>query len=158
MRIPVALVLVLLLLLPVSGFGAGEQYKDPFLAASLSWFMPGLGQAYTGNTLKGVAFWVIDRGLFWGAVLNYADFSIKLEKDIGLSVSIRKRDNLSKGRVWLSAGLAAGFVVFHLFNVIDAANDAHAWNQQRFMRSLNQGGVTVVPLASGTAIGYAFPF
>lgn len=153
-----ALLLVVLLLVPAVLSADNGQYKDPFLSAALSWFMPGLGQMYTGNTLKGALFWTIDRGLLWGAILSYADFSLKLEKDIGLSISIQKRSDLSTGRKWLSAGLALSFVVFHLYNVIDAADDAHQWNQRAFMRSLKKGGVTVVPLSSGTALGYSFSF
>ena len=119
------------------------ERKDPFFAAALSWFIPGLGQVYVGKPLKGGLYWLIDNTLFWTAVLNIAHVDIGLERDIGFRFAIRARENLSSARIWTSVGLGLCYLVFHIYNVLDAADDASVHNQRILMQEMRQDGLSL---------------
>jgi hypothetical protein len=119
------------------------ERKDPFFAAALSWFIPGLGQVYLGKPLKGGLYWLIDNALFWTAVLNVAHVDFGLERDIGFRFSIRARDNLGSARIWTSVGLGLCYVAFHIFKVLDAAEDASEHNQRLLMQEIRRDGLSL---------------
>lgn len=122
---------------------AWPERKDPFFSAALSWFVPGLGQAYVGKPLKGGVYWLIDNAIFWTAVLNIAHVDIGFERDIGFRFAIRARDNLSSARIWTSIGLGLCYLAFHLYNVLDAAEDASIHNQRILLQEMRQSGVSL---------------
>jgi len=134
------------------------ERKDPFLAAALSWFVPGLGQLYVGRPLEGGIYWLVDNALFWSAVLNVADVDFGLERDIGVRFAIRMRENLSSARIWTSVGLGLCYLAFHIYNVLDAADDAHAHNQRLLLREMKQEGLSFRIGPELTGVGYAIPF
>lgn len=147
----------------VTAAGADQSWpwperKDPFFAAALSWFVPGLGQLYVGRPLEGGVYWLVDNALFWGAVLNIAEVDFGLERDIGVRFAIRMRENLSSARIWTSVGLGLCYLAFHIYNVLDAADDAHAHNQRLLLREMKQEGLSFRIGPELTGVGYAIPF
>ena len=75
----VVLVIFTLLLVPVLSHAENEHVKlrkDPILAGALSWYVPGLGQMYSGAFLKGAAFFVIEQALLVGTVLSFAELNL----------------------------------------------------------------------------------
>jgi hypothetical protein len=134
------------------------ERKDPFFAAALSWFVPGLGQAYVGKPLKGACYWVIDNALFWGAILSVARLDVGLERDIGFRFAVRMRENLTPARVWTSVGLGVSWLAFHIYTVISAAEDANAHNQKILMREMQRDGLAleITPTMGGMSWSYAF--
>ena len=145
--------------------GAAEPYerlfqerKDPFFAAALSWFVPGSGQIYVGKPLKGACFWLADNALFWGAIFTVARIDLGLEKDIGFRFAVQMREKLPPARVWTAVGLGVGWLAFHIYAVISAADDASAHNQQILMREMQRDGLAleITPTMGGMSWSYAF--
>ncbi|HOG65030.1 MAG TPA: hypothetical protein PLD82_06295 [Spirochaetota bacterium] len=120
------------------------ERKDPFFAAALSWFIPGLGQLYVGKPLKGGLYWLIDNTLFWTAILNVAHVDLGLERDIGFRFAIRARENLSSARIWTSVGVGLCYLAFHIYNVLDAADDAEHHNQEILLREMRRDGLSLI--------------
>ena len=120
------------------------ERKDPFFAAALSWFIPGLGQLYVGKPLKGGLYWLIDNTLFWTAVLNVAHVDFGFERDIGFRFAIRARENLSSARIWTSVGVGLCYLAFHIYNVLDAADDAEHHNQEILLREMRRDGLSLI--------------
>ncbi len=94
--------------------------KDPFLAGVLSWYMPGLGQFYAGKYLKGSIFWAVENTLFISALLTVADLNFSVNEEIGFQFSIKPKETISKKQKTIGITLAASYVIFHIYNVIDA--------------------------------------
>ena len=132
------------------------QKKDPFLAAALSWFVPGAGQFYVDKPLKGSIYWLVDNALFWGTILNIAD--IKIETDVGFSVSLRIKRNLSSGRIIATVGLGVAYIAFHLFNVFDAVSDVNSYNQKIFLQELKKEGLSLDMRPQNYGIKYLVRF
>jgi len=65
-KLTVVFVIGTILLVPVLTHADNDyakSRKDPILAGALSWYVPGLGQMYSGAFLKGAAFFVIEEAL-----------------------------------------------------------------------------------------------
>lgn len=154
-----AVVLILLLVALVQAPAAyGELPKDPFLAAAFSWFVPGLGQTYVGDPVKGGVFWAVDNLLFWGTILNIADIKLELVGDFGFSFSVHFKKEPSSARVWTTVGLGLCYLAFHIYNVIDASEDAHRHNRRLFLKQLKQEGFSLRldPYLTGVAWSLRF--
>ena len=103
--------------------------KDPILAAALSWYIPGLGQFYSGAYLKGALFWAVESSLLVAALMPFVELKLDVTGNVGIGVNIKSRDNIlesNEGRVSLALGLALAAV--HLINVIDAVDTARQYN------------------------------
>ncbi|GMT49067.1 MAG: hypothetical protein IEMM0008_0606 [bacterium] len=114
--------------------------KDPFLAGALSFYNPGLGQFYVGDTESGMLFWVGENILFFSALLMVTDISFKLKKDFGFEFKIKQKSNLSDGKVATAIGLGIGFLFLHIYNIIHAVDAAKDYNRQleeRFLSNSN---------------------
>ena len=110
----------------------GEAYvrKDPILAAALSWYIPGLGQLYSGAIIKGALFWVVENSLLVAAVMPFAELKLDVTGNIGVGVNLRSKDNIfesNEQRVALALGIALAIV--HIVNVIDAVNTTRDYNR-----------------------------
>ena len=134
MKKTVALILTLLLFgIPALGFGyEAETYvrKDPILAAALSWYIPGLGQLYSGSAVKGALFWVVENSLLVAAVMPFAELKLDVTGNIGIGVNLKSKDTIfesNEQRVALALGLA--LAVVHIVNVIDAVNTTRTYNK-----------------------------
>jgi TM2 domain-containing membrane protein YozV len=134
------------------------ERKDPFFAAALSWFVPGLGQLYVHEPLKAVCFWTLDTSLLWGAVLTVATLDIGLERDIGFHFAVRMRENLSRTRVLVSVGLGVCWLVFHVYQVIAAADSAIEHYQNILLREMQRDGLAleILPGMGGVSWSHAF--
>ncbi len=104
--------------------------KDPFLAGALSFYNPGLGQYYVGDTESGMLFWAGENILFFSALLMVTDISFKLKKDFGFEFKIEQKSNLSDGRIATAIGLGVGFLFLHIYNIIHAVNGAKDFNKR----------------------------
>ncbi|UCB47217.1 MAG: hypothetical protein JSV25_07345 [Spirochaetota bacterium] len=104
--------------------------KDPILAAALSWYIPGLGQLYSGAYLKGILFWVVENSLLIAALMPFAELKLDVTGNVGIGVDLKSRDNIlesNTGRVSLALGIALAAV--HLINVIDAVDTTRQYNR-----------------------------
>lgn len=126
--------LIMLLLLILSGGSAFSaetvSRKDPLLAGVLSWYMPGLGQFYAGQYLKGSIYWVVENTLFVSAVLTIADLNFSVNKDIGFQFSIKPKKYVSKRDKTIAITLGVSYCAFHVFNVIDAIRTTAGLNRE----------------------------
>ncbi len=116
------IIIILLVLLIFSQKGSSEviKRKDPLLAGVLSWYMAGLGQIYAGEYVKGTVFWVIDYTLYISAILTVADINFSANKDIGFQINIKPKEYISAKQKTIAISLSVGYVVFHIYNIIDA--------------------------------------
>ncbi len=133
------IILILIILIPAFACGADNrdenasfERKNPFLAGILSWYHPGLGQFYVGETGKGTFFWITENVLLFATILNIADIKFSLKRDIGFEFKIRLKSNPSIGRITATAILGVLFIALHIYNVIDAINSARVYNQKLF--------------------------
>ena len=110
------------------------QRKNPFLAGAFSWFHPGLGQFYVGESKKAIAFWLTENILLFAVVLNIADIKIGIKKDFGFDFAIRLKKNPSTTRLITTVGMGLLLIAIHIYNVIDAINSAQLYNQKLFER------------------------
>lgn len=125
-------IVLLLLLLPALSYSA-DQYtfsrKDPILAGALSWYVPGLGQIYSGAFLKGVAFFVVEEALLIGTVLTFAELKLDVTGSIDIGLNIKSKE--SPGRKEQRKGIILGvsFIIIHFVDVIDAVNTTRKYNR-----------------------------
>lgn len=105
------------------------QKKNPFLAGALSFYNPGLGQLYVGDTTKGILFWASENILLFSALFISMDIKLNLKKDFGFEFSIKKKNNLSIERKITSISLGTFFIIIHIINIIDAINSAQNYNK-----------------------------
>jgi TM2 domain-containing membrane protein YozV len=111
-----------------------QDRKNPFLAGIFSWYHPGLGQFYVGETRKATLFWITENVLFFSLVLNIADIKIGIKRDIGFEFSIKLKKNPSTLRIASTVGLGLLLIAVHIYNIIDAINSAQEYNQKMFAR------------------------
>lgn len=104
--------------------------KDPFLAGALSFYNPGLGQFYSGESEKGMLFWLGENVLFFSSLLIVTDFTFNFKGDFGVEIKIKQKKNLSDERIITSIGLGVAFLVVHFFNIMDAVDSAKNYNKK----------------------------
>lgn len=132
--------------------------KDPFFAAALSWFVPGLGQIYADEPLKGALFWVADTLLFWGTILTIADIDLGLNSDVGFSFAIKFRNNPSSGRIAAAIGLGTAYLAFHIFNMVDAANGAIRYNDRIYRMRFRDDGISLHAWPEFSGLSWSWGF
>ena len=112
---------------------AEEHYtyarKDPILAGALSWYVPGLGQMYSGAILKGAAFFVIEETLLLSTLLTFAELKLDVTGGIDIGLNIKSREHPDRDEQKIGIFLAVAFIAVHFVNVIDAANTALRYNK-----------------------------
>ena len=130
----VCIVVLLLFIVPFYGFGeGGTQYtrKDPILAGALSWYVPGLGQFYSGAFLKGAVFWVAEEALLISTILTLAEMELNVTGDIGITLNITSKENPNRTERRTAFLLGAALVGVHFYNIIDAVNTTRNYNLQQ---------------------------
>ncbi len=109
-----------------------EKKKDPLFAGILSFYMPGLGQFYSDEKLKGALFLVTEYTIIVGSLFYFLDFNFKAGSDSGFNLGIdAKRTNLgviSTKRKHLFYATLATLSVIHVYNIIDAVQSAGSFN------------------------------
>lgn len=109
-----------------------DKKKDPIFAGMLSWYMPGLGQYYSGEIVKGTAFIVTEYALTIGAIFYFLNFDFAAGGGTGFKINIdAKRTDLgvvetSRRNVFI--GIMSMVFVIHLINVADAVSSARDFN------------------------------
>ncbi|MBN2537807.1 hypothetical protein JXB37_05975 [candidate division WOR-3 bacterium] len=93
--------------------------KDPFLGGALSLVLPGTGQAYSGQWLRGI-------GFLTGTLLCYglgggANNSIAVREGIG--------EPVKPGEKVIAGALVIAGLTLHALSVIDGVNTANAHNR-----------------------------
>ena len=110
-----------------------EKYKDPIIAGALSWYSPGMGQIYVGNTTRGSIIFITEWTLIMSSIFVYADLSLSLGGKKGFSIAfIEKKedsDNLLFRRKNISIALLSLTIVLHIYNIIDAISLANKYNR-----------------------------
>ncbi len=107
--------------------------RDPIFAGMLSWYVPGLGQYYSGQYVKGTVFLVTEYSIVIGALFYFMnfDFSAGSGSGVSLKVDARRTDlgvvETSRRNVFIGLMAVAG--VLHLYNVSDAVMSARDFNQ-----------------------------
>jgi hypothetical protein len=109
-----------------------EKKKDPLFAGILSFYMPGLGQFYSDEKLKGALFLVTEYTILIGSFFYFLDFNFKAGSDSGFNLGIdAKRTDLgviSTQRKNLFYITFATLSVIHIYNIIDAVQSAGSFN------------------------------
>ena len=109
-----------------------EKKKDPLFSGILSFYMPGLGQFYSDEKLKGALFLVTEYTIVIGSFFYFLDFNFKAGSDSGFNLGIdAKRTNLgviSTQRKNLFYITFATLSVIHIYNIIDAVQSAGSFN------------------------------
>jgi hypothetical protein len=126
------LVIGTVLLLPVFTHAENDYVKsrkDPILAGALSWYVPGLGQMYSGAFLKGAAFFVIEEALLVGTVLSFAELTLDVSGSFNIGLSIKSKDDPDKGEQRTGIVLGVSLIIVHFVNVIDAVNTSRRYNR-----------------------------
>ncbi len=127
-----SLVLLLFFMYPVPGASSEMTIytkKDPIFAGALSWYMPGLGQMYAGNLVKGGVFFVIEEALLVGTVLSFAELKLDVTGDIDIGFNIKSKDNPDRNEQKVGIILGVVFIGVHFFNIIDAVNTTRTYNR-----------------------------
>jgi hypothetical protein len=130
-----ALILILVPFLCLSGeYGKGGEArdtrrKDPILAGALSWYVPGLGQMYSGAVLKGAAFFVVEETLLVSTILTFAEIKLDVTGNVGLGVNIKSKSNPDSDDQTKAVVFGVALVAIHFINIIDAVNTTRKYNR-----------------------------
>ncbi len=109
-----------------------ERKKDPILAGILSWYVPGLGQYYSGEIGKGTIFLLTEYTLTLSAILYFVNFDFSAGGKSGFKINIdAKRSDLgvvetSRRNVFI--GVMSLVALIHLYNISDAVQSARIFN------------------------------
>lgn len=111
-----------------------ERRRDPIFAGFLSWYVPGLGQYYSGRIWKGTAFLVTEYTLLFCAIFYFLDFDFSAGNGSGFQIHAdAKRTDLgvvetSRRNVFI--GMLSVVFMIHLYNVSDAVQSAKDFNRE----------------------------
>lgn len=142
-------------LFPPSGYvrQPGDPY-DPVLAGVASYFVPGLGQMISGETLRGLAFMGGELLAYSTAMIGFAailNTTTYYDEPmfVPLESATYNSNNRRTNQFWSNAGVAmtitgiAGWIGIHIWNIVDAVQVAkvnnmyfQAQRQQEFSLSL----------------------
>jgi TM2 domain-containing membrane protein YozV len=131
-KLTVVLVICTVLLAPVITHAQNDyakSRKDPILAGALSWYVPGLGQMYSGAFLKGAAFFVVEEALLIGTVLSFAELNLDVSGSFNIGLSIKSKDDPDRGEQRTGILLGVSLIIVHFVNVIDAVNTSRRHNR-----------------------------
>ena len=128
------MVILLLFMNPVPGAFSDvtiHAKKDPIFAGALSWYMPGLGQMYAGDLVKGGVFFVIEEALLVGTVLSFAELRLDVTGDIDIGFSIKSKENPDRNEQRVGIILGVVYIGVHFLNIIDAVNTTRTYNRSQ---------------------------
>jgi hypothetical protein len=128
------LIAVLIFIVPCLSYAQeDEKYvrKDPILAGALSWYVPGLGQFYSGAFLKGAAFLIIEEGLLITTILSVAELELSVSSGVSLGLNVTAKDDTNRNERTLAIVMGSALVVVHFVNIIDAVNSARNFNMRQ---------------------------
>ncbi len=128
------LIAVLIFLVPCLSYAQkDDQYvrKDPILAGALSWYVPGLGQFYSGAFLKGAAFLIVEEGLLITTIISVAELELSVSSGVSLGLNITAKDDTNRNERTLAIVMGSALVVVHFVNIIDAVNSARNFNRRQ---------------------------
>jgi TM2 domain-containing membrane protein YozV len=129
------LILTPVLCLPGENRQGGEdrvsQRKDPILAGALSWYVPGLGQMYSGAILKGAVFFAVEEALLVSTILTFAEIKLDVTGNLGLGINIKSKSNPDREDQRKALIFGVSLVAIHFINVIDAVNTTRKYNHER---------------------------
>ena len=133
-KVIIICLVIILLALPIFAYTAtADQYsdsrKDPILAGALSWYVPGLGQIYSGAFFKGISFFVIEETLLIGTVLSFFELKLDVTGDINIGLNIKSKEHPEREEQQIGIILGAAFIAVHFLNVIDAVNSSRKYNR-----------------------------
>ncbi len=115
--------------------------RDPIFAGMLSWYVPGLGQYYSGQYAKGTIFLVTEYSIVIGALFYYLNFDFAAGTGSGFSLKMdARRTNLGvveTSRRNIFVGLLVLTGAMHLYNVSDAVLSARDFNRSLDRRRQN---------------------
>ncbi len=123
---------IILFLLPIYAYTSdpySESRKDPILAGALSWYVPGLGQIYSGAFLKGISFFVVEETLLIGTVLSFFELKLDVTGDINIGLNIKSKEHPEREEQKIGIILGTAFIAVHFLNVIDAVNTSRKYNR-----------------------------
>ena len=127
-----SVVILLFFMNPVPGVSSEmivRTKKDPIFAGALSWYMPGLGQMYAGDLVKGAVFFVIEEALLVGTVLSFAELKLDVTGDVDIGLSIKSKENPDRNEQTVGIILGVLFIGVHFLNIIDAVNTTRTYNR-----------------------------
>lgn len=111
-------------------------------AQRLSFFMPGLGQAYAGNYTKGTLFLTVELSTFALAGYNIARALHYNEQSVfetgfqdvrtGEFLTYNQGRTRMKNHAFFSGIFLATGIGIHIWNILDAPKTAEAYNNRRF--------------------------
>ncbi len=108
--------------------------KDPVLGGMLSWYMPGLGQYYSEQYIKGTVFLVTEYALLIGGIFYFMNFDFAAGGSSGFNLKVdAKRTDLGvveTSRRNVFYGIMGAVAVIHLYNVSDAVVSARRFNRR----------------------------
>lgn len=106
--------------------------KDPLFAGMLSWYMPGLGQYYSEEYVKGTVFLVTEYTMVITSIFYFLNFDFSAGGGSGFKINVdAKRTNLgviSTSRKNIFYGVLTVLFLVHLYNVSDAVKSAKKFN------------------------------
>lgn len=109
-----------------------EKKKDPIFAGMLSWYVPGLGQYYSGEVGKGTFFLVTETGLTVTALFYFLNFDFSAGNGGGFRINAdAKRTDLGgveTSRRNIFIGMMTAVFALHLYNISDAVSSAKEFN------------------------------
>lgn len=109
-----------------------ERKRDPILAGILSWYVPGLGQYYSGEIGKGTIFLLTEYTLTLSAILYFINFDFSAGGKSGFKINIdAKRTDLGvveTSRRNVFVGVMSLVALIHLYNISDAVQSARTFN------------------------------
>lgn len=118
-------ILLLIVLFSVNLLSQGSTIrKNPYFSGSLSWYYPGLGQAYNGKILKGALFLTLELGSLYTAINLVSDLTFRLEE----GVIVNPHSDITRGNRNIAIGLAVGATLLHIYNIYDAISDSMKFN------------------------------
>ena len=129
-----SVVILLFFMNPIAGVSSESvvnTLKDPIFAGALSWYMPGLGQMYAGDLVKGGVFFVIEEALLVGTVLSFAELKFDVTGDIDIGLNIKSKDNPDRNEQKIGIVLGVVFIGVHFLNIIDAVNTTRTYNRSQ---------------------------
>jgi hypothetical protein len=128
------LIAIIIVIVPYLSFAQeDDKYvrKDPILAGALSWYVPGLGQFYSGAYLKGAAFLVIENGLLITTILSVAELELSVSSGVSLGLNVTAKDDTNRSERTLAIVMGSALIVIHFVNIIDAVNSARNFNKHQ---------------------------
>jgi hypothetical protein len=108
--------------------------KDPVFAGMLSYYMPGLGQYYSQQYVKGTVFLVTEYTLLIGGIFYFMNFDFAAGGSSGFNLKVdAKRTDLgvvetSRRNVFF--GILGAVAVIHVYNISDAVLSARRYNRR----------------------------